>query len=113
MAVEVGTSVKLAFRRRATASIQRRIFRDVAEVYFAMVTTGEPNLVQDAPIEVHQSRRLFTSDAPHAHYSASLAQLSSGRLVLVYSWSPGIQRRNNGVLLTSRSDDDGANVDDA
>ena len=74
-----------------------------------MVTTGEPDLVQDAPIAVHQSRRLFTSDAPQAHYSASLAQLSSGRLVLVYSWSPGIQRRNNGVLLTSRSDDDGAN----
>ncbi len=70
--------------------------------------TGEPDLRKDAPIEVRDTRRLFKGGDPHAHYSASLARLPSSRLVLVFSRSPGIQRRNNGVLLASRSDDDGA-----
>ena len=73
-----------------------------------MVLTGEPDLVADAPIAVHQARRLFANSTPHAHYSASLAQLGSGRLVMVFSWAPGVRRRNNSVMLTSRSDDDGA-----
>ncbi len=73
-----------------------------------MVMTGEPDLHNDAPVAVRSSRRLFSSGEPHAHYSASLAQLGSGRLVMAFSWARGVQRQNNGVMLTSRSDDDGA-----
>ena len=105
--IREGVTQDRHFARRA-----RRRLRGVGSFQLsvgggAVAMTGEPDLLQDAPIEVHQSRCLFTRGDPHAHYSASLAQLPSGRLVLVFSWSPGIQRRNNGVLMTSRSDNDG------
>ena len=38
---------------------------------------------------------------------ASLARLPGGRLVLSFSRVPGARRLNNGVLMVSRSDDDG------
>ncbi len=73
----------------------------------ALVTAGAPDLVDDAPIAVTCARRLLGGGAPHIHHMASLARLSTGRLVLTFSRIVGTRRRNNGALMASRSDDDG------
>ena len=51
---------------------------------------------------------LLTANEPHIHHMASLARLPGGRLVLSFSRIQGTRRLNNGVLVVSRSDDDGA-----
>lgn len=72
------------------------------------VSLGDPGIPGDAPIAVGDARRLLATDEPHIHHMASLARLSSGRLVLSFSRIQGTRRLNNGVLMATRSDDDGA-----
>ena len=72
------------------------------------MTPGDPDLSIDAPIAVGDARKLLATDEPHIHHMASLARLASGRLVLSFSRIRGTRRLNNGVLMVSRSDDDGA-----
>lgn len=71
------------------------------------MTPGDPDLLADAPITVRDSRKLLATDEPHIHHMASLARLPGGRLVLSFSRVRGTRRLNNGVLVVSRSDDDG------
>ena len=68
---------------------------------------GDPDLPADAPVAVRDARKLLVSDEPHIHHMASLARLPDGRLALSFSRIPGTRRLNNGVLMVSRSDDDG------
>ncbi len=71
------------------------------------MTPGDPDISDNAPITVRNSRKLLYTDEPHIHHMASLARLPGGRLVLSFSRVPGARRLSNGVLMVSRSDDDG------
>ena len=72
------------------------------------MTPGDPDIPANAPIGVQDVQTPFAADEPHVHHMASLARLPRGRLVLSFSRIRGTRRLNNGALVVSRSDDDGA-----
>jgi hypothetical protein len=70
------------------------------------------HLCADSPIEVVESRPLFGSAAIRQRGCGSLVRLDSGRLLLAFRMGTGPQRRNDGAMLLSYSDDDGRSWDE-
>lgn len=70
---------------------------------------GAPNhrLLAGSPIEVVGSRTLFRGPAISQRNMGSLARLDDGQLLLAFRQGTGPVRRNDGVVVLSRSDDDG------
>ena len=66
-----------------------------------------PSLPDDAPIQVVSARTLFPDDHGLHRKLASLARLSTGRILLTFAQTEGGGRLESSVTLT-HSDDDGA-----
>jgi len=66
-----------------------------------------PRLRPDSPLEVASAETLFASPAVRHRNFGSLARLESGRLLLAFRLGTGPDRRNDGAVMLTRSDDDG------
>lgn len=67
----------------------------------------EATLDADGPIEVTDARTLFPSPAIQHRSCASIVRLESGRLLLAFRLASGPERRNDGAVMVTRSDDGG------
>ena len=64
-------------------------------------------LVAGGPLTVRSERVLFRSPAVRQRQAASLARLDGGRLLLTFRMGTGPQRRNDGAIMLTASDDGG------
>ncbi|MEA2596044.1 MAG: sialidase [Thermomicrobiales bacterium] len=70
-----------------------------------------PKLLSDAPLQLVDARPLFPSAGPRRRMSGGLARLTSGRLLMTFVLSR-MPRRNDGGIMITTSDDDGATWDE-
>lgn len=70
----------------------------------------DSRLLDDSPIAVTESRLLFRDDGDSVRQRncASLIRLGSGRILLAFRLGTGPSRRNDGAIMLSFTDDDGA-----
>jgi len=71
-----------------------------------------PRLLPDAPIEVLEARTLFGSGGGRRRGVASLRRLGSGRLLMVFVVGTAPEHNNDGAVMITRSDDNGATWDE-
>ncbi len=71
-----------------------------------------PRMLDESPISVVSSRSLFAGPAIRQRSSGSFARLASGRLLLCFRQGTGPVRGNDGVVMLSASEDDGATWDE-
>jgi hypothetical protein len=72
------------------------------------VTTVNPQLVADAPLELLEARLLFQAGAPRRRNCASLHRLPSGRVLITFAQTRGPELANDAAVMLAWSDDDGA-----
>ena len=71
-----------------------------------------PQLLPDAPIEVLEARTLFRSPSIRRRGAASLRRLANGRLLMAFLLGTGPDHVNDGAVMLTHSDDDGATWDE-
>ena len=71
-----------------------------------------PSLLADAPLEVLEARTLFRSPSIRRRGAASLRRLGSGRLLMTFLIGTGPGHVNDGAVMLTHSDDDGATWDE-
>ena len=74
--------------------------------------TLNSRLLDDSPIAIIDSRPLFRDDGIRQRGMGSLVRLGSGRILLAYRFGTGPERRNDGVVMLTRSDTNGASWDE-
>ena len=71
-----------------------------------------PRFLPDSPLEVVSGRALFRASAARQRSAGSLARLDSGRLLLAFRLGSGPERRNDGAIVLTRSDNGGRDWED-
>jgi hypothetical protein len=69
--------------------------------------TPTAELVPGGPLTVRAHQTLFRSAAPRQRLAASLVRLEDGRLLLTFRMGTGPQRRNDGAIMLTSSQDGG------
>src|SRR4051812_15817854 len=78
----------------------------------APMVEPNPRLEADCPLEVLAARTLFRTAAIRHRGAASIVRLDSGRLLLAFRLGRGPGRQNDGAIMLTYSDNDGADWDE-
>lgn len=75
---------------------------------------SEPRVAlnDDSPLELIDARSLFTSSAIRQRTAGTLARLASRRILLAFRYGTGPVRGNDGAVMITHSDNDGATWDE-
>ena len=71
-----------------------------------------PTLLPDAPLEVLEARTILQTPSVRRRGAASLRRLANGRLLLAFLIGTGPDHVNDGAVMLTHSDDDGATWDE-
>ena len=71
-----------------------------------------PRFLPESPVEAAEVRVLFESPPVRHRGAGSLVRLDTGRLLLAFRLGSGPDRRNDGAIMLTHSDDDGRSWDE-